>query len=178
MRNVVYSVAMSLDGHIAGPGGEFDWIPDEPGVDWGAFMARFDTALMGRGTWDVMAAQGTGSLPDMPVYVFSTSMPDVEDERVTVVRQDSEEVVRRLREEEGKEIWLIGGGVLFRSLLDAGLVDEVEVAVIPVLLGSGIRLLPDWSGTARLTLVDSETYPSGIVLLRYDLEGPDGGQSA
>lgn len=165
MRKVIYSVAMSLDGYIAGPGGEFDWIPEEPETDWGAFMARFDAALMGLNTYKIMA----GQLPDMPVFVFSTSLPDVDDGRVTIVRRDAGDVVRRLREQEGKAIWLVGGGILFRSLLDAGLVDRVEVAVVPVLLGSGIPLLPTRESRAPLELLETRTSPSGIVMLRYEV---------
>ena len=167
MRKVIYSVAASLDGYIAGPAGEYDWIPEEPAIDWGEFMARFDTVVMGRRTWEVIAAEGRGPTAGRRTYVFSTTLEDVDDPDVTVVRDDAEGTVRELREADGKAIWLMGGGVLFASLLDAGLVDEVEVAVTPVLLGGGIPLLPAPATRARLELLDSTIYPSGIALLRY-----------
>lgn len=169
MRKVIYSVAASLDGYIAGPDGEFDWIPEEPEIDWGAFLERFDTVLVGRGTWEVLAREGPGPTAGMRTLVFSTTLEEVHDDRVTLVREGAEDAVRRLREEEGKEIWLMGGGVLFGSLLDAGLVDEIEVAVVPVLLGSGIPLLPDRDERTVLELLDSTVYPSGIASLRYAL---------
>lgn len=169
MRRIVYSVAASLDGYIAGPGGEFDWIPDEPEIDWAAFMGRFDTALMGRYTYEIMSDQPGGGLPDMRVYVFSRTLRDEEHPQVTVVPDDVPEVVDGLRRAPGKDIWLVGGGVLFRSLLDAGLVDTVEVAVVPILLGQGLPLLPAVSPQTRLALRESHVYPSGIVLLTYDV---------
>ncbi len=169
MRNVIYSVAASLDGYIAGPAGEYDWIPEEPEIDWGEFLGRFDTVLMGRGTWEVLAREGPGPTVGMRTFVFSTTLEEIEDERITLVREDAADAVRGLREEAGKAIWLMGGGVLFGSLLDAGLVDQIEVAVVPVLLGSGIPLLPERDGKTALELLDSRIYPSGIVSLRYAL---------
>jgi dihydrofolate reductase len=168
MRRVVYSVAASLDGYIAGTGGEFDWIPEEPEIDWAAFMGRFDTALMGRGTYEVMVDPQTRAvLPEMRVYVFSRTLRAADHPQVTVIADSVAQVVTGLREQPGKDIWLVGGGVLFRSLLEADLVDVVEVAVVPILLGQGLALLPPVSRRTRLALVDSRVYPSGIVLLTY-----------
>jgi dihydrofolate reductase len=166
MREIVYSVAMSLDGKIAGPEGEYDWIPEGDEIDWQAFMARFDTVLVGRKTWEIMA----GTPQTLPTYVVSTTLPEVDDEKVTVVREDVEGFVRDLKATEGRQIWLMGGGRLFRHLLELGLVDEVEVAVMPVLLGDGIPLLPSWNRPLGLTLADSHVYPGGIALLRYRVE--------
>jgi dihydrofolate reductase len=172
MRRVVYSVAASLDGYIAGTGGEFDWIPEEPEIDWAAFMGRFDTALMGRGTYEVMVDPQTRAvLPEMRVYVFSRTLRAADHPQVTVIADNVAQVVTGLREQPGKDIWLVGGGVLFRSLLEAGLVDVVEVAVVPILLGQGLALLPPVSRRTRLALVDSRVYPSGIVLLTYHVVG-------
>lgn len=177
-RRVLYSVAMSLDGYIAGPGGEYDWIPEEDEIDWGAFMGRFDTMLVGRGTWETLQGQkeGAGAFGGMRILVFSTTLdPEEHPELEIVGRADAEEVVEALRREDGKDIWLMGGGDLFRSLLGLGLVDAVEVAVIPVLLGGGIPLLPSGEGRVTLELVGSRTYPGGIVLLEYRVEAVEGG---
>ena len=170
MREIIYSVAMSLDGFIAGPGGEFDWIPDEPDIDWDAFMARFDTALVGRHTYDTTMDPQTGAaLPGMRVLVFSRTLRPEDHPQVTLVSDDVHRVVDDLRRAPGKDIWLMGGGVLFRSLLELDLVDVVEVAVVPILLGEGLPLLPPVSPRARLALTNSRVYPSGIVLLTYDV---------
>lgn len=171
MRRLRYSVAASLDGFIAGPNGEFDWIPSEPGVDFAAFLAKVDTLVMGRRTWEVARAHGgLATFPGMRAYVLSRTLPPADDPAVTVVAEDAADFVRELKSRQGKDIWLFGGGALFRSLLDAGLVDTVEVAIAPVLLGEGIPLMPGPATRARLRLRAAESFPSGIVLVRYDVE--------
>jgi len=170
MRLVRYSVAMSLDGYIAGPEGQFDWIPMDPVMDWKAFMARFDTVLMGRRTFEVTLRQGgASSPPDMRTYVFSRTLRAADHPHVTVVKENPSALVSTLRGEPGKEIWLMGGGVLFQSLLEADAVDLVEVGVIPILLGRGIPFLPSLSRNRQLTLRDMHRYPSGIVILTYEV---------
>jgi dihydrofolate reductase len=174
MRRVWYSVAASLDGYIAGPRGEFDWIPDEPAIDWGAFMARFDTVLMGRGTFEAALRQGRGGgVPGMTTYVFSRTLRPADHPDVTVVAGDAAGVVAGLRRGAGKDIWLMGGGVLFQCLLDAGLVDRVEAGVIPILLGGGIPLLPGPARRTRLAFTDIERYPGGILKIGYDVVRDD-----
>jgi len=170
MRKVLYSVAMSLDGYIAGPQGQFDWIPDEPTMDWEAFMERFDMALMGRGTYEVTAGLDVeGGPPPLPTYVFSTTLEEIPEAHMTLVRDDPAEIVRTLKQQPGKTIWLLGGGVLFAHLLAAELVDQVEVALVPILLGRGIRVLPDFDRHVSLRLLESKSYPGGITLLTYDV---------
>lgn len=159
---------MSLDGYIAGPAGEFDWIPRDPTIDWGAFMGRFDTVLLGRKTFELTAGKGS---PGMRNLVFSRTLRAEEHPKVTLVSEGAAEVVEGLRQEEGKTIWLMGGGVLFQSLLEAGQVDGVEVAVVPILLGGGLPMLPALSRQVRLALTETRTYPSGIMRLSYDVQG-------
>ncbi len=172
MRKVRYSVAMSLDGYIAGPGGSYDWIPSNSGIDWSAFMSRFDTVLMGRRTYEVLlGASGESGLPSMRTYVFSRTLDPTHHPDVTVVSEDAAHAVRGLREEEGKEIWLMGGGELFRTLLDADQVDAIEVGLVPALLGGGIPFLPaarEWH-VRRLSLTKVEPHGGGMVLLTYDV---------
>jgi dihydrofolate reductase len=172
MRQVRYSVAASLDGFIAGLDGEYDWIPEEPELDFQAFFQQIDTVLMGRKSFEV-AQQGPGLdfLPEGPVFVFSKTMQAGKRSGHTVVVGDAAEFVRGLKELEGRDIWLFGGGSLFGSLLTAGVVDLVEVAIVPVLLGAGVPLLPT-PQKARLELVRTETFPSGIVLNRYQVQNP------
>ena len=171
MRRIWYSVAMSLDGFIAGPQGEYDWIPNEPEIDWGAFMTRFDTLLMGRRSYEAaMAVPAGNALPDMATYVFSRTLRREDYPGVTIVGADLEPTLEDLRRRRGgKDIWLFGGGELFRSLLERGYVDVVEVGLVPVLLGRGIPFLPGLASKAELRLTDMRRYPTGILLLTYEI---------
>jgi len=171
-RRLRYQVAVSLDGFIAGPNGEYDWIVSDPSIDFAALYKEFDAAVMGRKTYDVAKAQGVdGSMPGIDVFVFSRTLPATEYPGVRILNDDPRKVVAALKKKPGKDIWLFGGGQLFRSLLDAGLVDTVEVAVMPVLIAEGIPLLPPGAAT-KLVLADQKVLPhSGIVSLLYSVKG-------
>lgn len=170
MRQLRYSVASSLDGYIAGPNGEFDWIVVDPEIDFTALYASFSGLVMGRKSYDVYVATGGGTGPPMPVYVYSRTKPEGEREGVTFVR-DAVPHVRALKAKgEGKPLWLWGGGQLFRELAHAGLVDGVDVAIIPVLLGGGLPLLATPGPTLRLRLRTHRLYPAtGTFMLDYDV---------
>ena len=174
-RRLRYQVAVSLDGFIAGPDGEYDWIVMDPAIDFAALFREFDTAVMGRKTYEVVTAQGgEGAMPGLDVVVFSRSLPAAAYSGVRIVNEDPRDVVAALKAKPGRDIWLFGGGALFRSLRDAGLVDTVEVAVMPVLLGAGIPLLPP-GAAAKLQLADQKILPaSGIVVLAYSVPGGAG----
>jgi dihydrofolate reductase len=167
MRRIRYQVAASLDGYIAGPKGEADWITMDPEIDFRAIWEQFDTFLIGRRTFETMPRGKKGGTPGMKTFVFSRTLRQSDYPDVTIVTDSSDERVATLREQPGKDVWLFGGGSLFRSLLDAGLVDTVEVAVMPVLLGGGIPLLPPPARQAKLKLTDHKIYKTGIVSLEY-----------
>ncbi len=164
MRRVCYQVAVSLDGYIAAQDDSADWIPMDPDIDFAALFERFDTLLMGRRTYETAGGTGSGK----QVIVASTTLEPAAHPAVTVVGSDLFERIAAIKAEPGKDIWLFGGGTLFRSLLAAGLVDTVEPAIVPVLLGGGIRFLPEPAVRARLELTGHRVYAStGIVLLEY-----------
>jgi len=167
MRRVRYCVAVSLDGFIAGPKGEADWIIMDPEIDFAAMFKQFDTFLLGRRTFEPMARVKKGATPGVKSFVFSRTLRQEDYPGVTIVAEGVEEKVAALRAESGKDIWLFGGGSLFRSLLDAGLVDTVEVAIMPVLLGEGIPLLAPPATQKKLHLTGHKVYPTGIVSLEY-----------
>jgi dihydrofolate reductase len=171
MRKVVYGGAMSLDGYIAGPNGEYDWIVIDPEMDFAALTARYDTFLIGRKTFEVMRRMGEAGPPTPGIrsIVFSRTLRP-EDCPGATLRDDAAPVVAELLREPGKDIALFGGGELFRSLLASGLVHAVGVSVVPVLLGGGIPLLPSPADRARLRLKKHRVYEStGTVSLEYDI---------
>jgi dihydrofolate reductase len=166
VRRVRYSVAMSLDGFIAGPNGEVDWIIMDPSLDFEALFRQFDTLLIGRRTFEPMQKDRGDTMAGMKTIVFSRTLRQSDYPKVVVTSKVAE-TISALRKEPGKDIWLFGGGSLFRSALDAGLIDTVEVAVIPVMLSQGVPLLPAGARSPVLKLIEAKPLPTGIVLLSY-----------
>ena len=173
MRRLRYGVAMSLDGFIAGPNGEYDWIVPDPSIDFAAIWAQFDTVLMGRRTFEIAQTRRkmfSGSVQRWVVVSRTLKPEDYPD--TTILSSGISEAVAALKAETGpqsqKDIWLFGGGVLFRSLLDAGLVDAIDVMVMPVLLGSGVPFLPE-GRRQTLRLESSQALTSGVLRLSYSI---------
>jgi|SRR5580704_32048 dihydrofolate reductase len=167
MRRVRYSVVMSLDGYIAGPKGEADWIPTDPEFDFNALFRQFDTLLVGRRTFDTMVAAGRVSIPGMKTIVFSRTLRQADHPGVAIVGDGHRETVAALKAASGKDIWLFGGGALFRSLAEDGLVNTVEVGIVPILLGTGVPLLPSDAKQIKLSLTAHKVRKTGIVSLEY-----------
>jgi dihydrofolate reductase len=166
MRRVRYQVASSLDGYIAGPNGEYDWIVADPDIDFKELYDQFDTLLMGRKTFEGV----TGGFAKMNIVVVSRTLRPEDHPGIAVVSAGIKEAVEDLRARPGKDIWLFGGGELFRTLLELDCVDTVELAVIPILLGGGRHFLPAPAVRRRLQFTGQRVYEkSGIVLLCYDV---------
>jgi dihydrofolate reductase len=162
---------MSLDGYIAGPNGEYDWIPHDPDIDFTEIFSRFDALLIGRKTFEASLKMGGGggTWPGVKSFVISRTLKQSDYPDVTIA-VDPRAVIRELRTQPGKDIWLFGGGELFRSLLTDELIDGVDVGIIPVLLGGGIPFLPSPAVRASLTLAGHRVYPkSGSVGLEYNV---------
>ena len=171
MRRIRYSVAMSLDGYISALDGSIDWIIMDPEIDFNAFFKDIDTIFIGRHTYEFAVEQrGSASMPGMKVYLFSKTLKASDHPSVTVISNNIQKEVTNILSQSGKDIWLMGGGILFQSLLNLNLVDSIEVTVIPVLLGGGVKFLPSSSSSKKLKLVNSKIYKSGIVTLQYKVD--------
>jgi dihydrofolate reductase len=171
MRLVRFGGAMSLDGYIAGPNGEYDWILHDPEIDFSGMMKQFDTFLIGRKTFDVMKRMGSAGKSSKGItnIVFSRTLKPADFPKVRI-ESDAERVVRALKAQPGKDIAIFGGGELFRNLLAVGLVDRIEMAVIPVLLGNGIPVLPPPTGRVTLRLRSQRVYKkTGTMAVEYDI---------
>jgi dihydrofolate reductase len=171
MRTVTYGAACSLDGFIARPDGGVDWLlfTDDAKAVMADYWPRIDTILMGRKTWEVaaQAGGGGGAGGGMRTFVFSRTLASLPGKGATLVRDDAVGFVRKLKEAPGKEICVMGGGDFARSLLAAGVVDEVGLNVHPVLLGAGVPFLPAIGTQVDLDLAECRQLAGGCVLLRY-----------
>ena len=170
MRELRYSIAASLDGYIAGQNGEIRLDRGRPDIDFAAMYDGFGALVMGRRSYDVYIATGGAVGPALPTYVYSRSLPEGERDGVTFVA-DAVSHVHLLKETtQGKPLWLWGGGQLFRELAEAGLVDGVDVAILPVLLGGGIQMLPVPADRMSLKLRAHRCYSkTGTLFLEYDV---------
>jgi dihydrofolate reductase len=168
-RRVRYHVAVSLDGFIAGPKGEFDWIIMDSEFDFETYFKQFDTFLLGRRTFEMTRQAGAPGMPEgTQTIVFSRTLRQSDYPDVTITSEVTE-TISELKKKPGKDAWLFGGGTLFRSVLDAGLIDTVELAVIPILLSQGVPLLAAGARSPALQLTSTKTLPTGTVLLSYDV---------
>ena len=171
MRRLTYQVACSVDGFIAHSDGSFDGFPDGDHVaDFLSTYDWFDTVLMGRKTYELGLREGiTNPYPQMRQYVFSRTRRQSPHENVQCVADDPVECVARLKQEDGKGIWLCGGAALAGTLFRARLIDHVILKVNPLLLGEGIPLFAGAIGQTPLHLTECKRYDSGVVRLRYDV---------
>ncbi len=166
MRKIVAGFAISLDGYIAGPGNEYDWIIIDKEIDFAEQMKRFDTYFVGRKTYELTKNMGGPSIGKSKVYIFSNTLTEVE-KKYHLINADVKETVNHIKKEKGKDIAVFGGGELLTSLLNLNLVDEISLAVIPVILGKGIPFVREVNKKLLLKLIDSKTYSNGTVQLTY-----------
>ena len=161
---------MSLDGFIAGPHGEIDWIVADPDLDFASIYAGFDVALLGRRTYELTQQPGAPPWPPgWDVYVISRTLRPAEHPTVNVISDDIKSTVSRLRASAGRDIWLFGGGVLAASLLEMDLVDVIEIAIMPVVLGAGVPFVDRANRRVPLGLSRMQRSSTGIVNVQYDV---------
>jgi dihydrofolate reductase len=174
MRKVVLSLGISLDGYIARPNGDVDFLFMPKDYSMAPFFTTVDTAIMGRKSLEAGLKMGGGKLPRtaMTMYVFSNSKPPGERDGVVFVNESPAKFISRLRKREGKDIWLMGGGELARAFLKEDLVDRLDLGVVPILLGEGIPLFPSGFPQRDFTLIENKTYSKGLIALTYERARP------
>lgn len=171
MRKLILGLAVSLDGYIEGPNGEYDWCFTDQDYGLSQFFSRVDALFIGRKSYELMQGQGEGSVPGMPrlkEYVFSTTLTGVK-EGATLINGNIKERVENIKGESGKDIWLFGGASLTASLLELNLIDEFWLSVHPIILGSGKPLFSNIPQRTHLHLLETKTYDTGLVSLKYAL---------
>ncbi len=170
MRKVILGLAVSLDSFIEGANGEYDWCFTDQDYGLSTFFKRVDTVFVGRKTYEMSLRRkgGGAGFPKFKEYIFSTTLDKVK-EGATLINGDIKTQVQEIKKEEGKDIWLFGGAGLTTSLLNLGLVDELSLAVHPILLGGGKPLFNNIKARINLTLVDTKTFSTGLVSLTYNV---------
>ena len=171
MRKVTFGAANTLDNFIARKDHEVDWIlwSDEASRYMTKYWKTIDTILMGRKTYEVGLSQrqGKAGSPGLKTYVFSRTLEADSDGDVTIISGDAVEFVRDLKNQDGKDIFLMGGGELAQSMFEGGIVDEIGFSIHPVLLGSGIPLFHPMKCQIDLELQECQTLKNGCVLVTY-----------
>jgi len=169
MRIVTYGAACSLDGFIARGDGAVDWLHWSEDVQrlTSAYWEGVDTVLMGRKTYDVARAIGTGAYAGVDNYVFTRTLSESPEPAIRLVREDAAGFVGRLKHQPGRGICVMGGGEFARTLFEADLIDEVGANIHPVLLGRGIPLFHRLPREVHLDLVQLETIAGGCVYVLY-----------
>lgn len=169
MRKLILQVAVSLDSFIEGPNGEIDWCFTDQDYGLKDFFTQVDALFIGRKTYELMLRMEDSIPPGFPKfkeYIFSTTLEKVKGDAV-LIKKNIESEVKKLKNEDGKDIWLFGGGTLTTSLMNLGFVDEIWLAVHPVILGGGKPLVNEIKQRINLKLLDTKTYSTGLVFLKY-----------
>ena len=176
-RKVVVHIGTSADGYIARPDGDLEWLMSRPKPQglygMSAFMNSIDTKLLGRKTFERSLRLGAKFTSNTRTIVFSRqARPAHAPSAVEFVNGAIGPFVARLREQHGKDIWLMGGGELIASFLDAHAIDEFVITVAPVFIGDGIPLIARAYRNVALDLDSVEQFEDGVVQLRYQLQNP------
>ena len=168
MRLLKLFIASSLDGYIAGPNSEIDWLFSGGDYGYFHFLDSIDTVIMGNKTYELMLSFGDTHYAGKRNYVFSRQKKE-NTEHITFIHDRITEFVTELKNENSeKGIWLVGGGEIISQCYNAGLIDVYIIAVHPVILGSGIALFPSLDHQENLVLSDTKIYPDGLLQLFYN----------
>ena len=173
-RKIIVYAGISADGFIARPDGDIDWLTSRPKpegfYDIGKFTSSIDTKILGRKTYEKSLALGAKFDGKIKTYVFSARpAPATHPSGVEFVSEPIASFARTLRAADGKSIWMMGGGGIIASFLDAGAIDQLIVNVTPVLIGDGIPLMAPRHRHVPLKLISSRPFADGVVQLHYEV---------
>ena len=174
MRKLIVGLAISLDGFIEGPNGEYDWCFTDQDYGMTEFLKGIDAIFYGRKSWEMMKSYTPPDGQDNPWkhiknYVFSNTYTKADGD-FELITGDVVGAVKTLKEQPGKDIWMFGGASLNDSLMKAGLIDEIGLAVHPILLGKGKSFFSDYGKRIKLHLTDLKQYSTGLVYLTYQVQ--------
>jgi dihydrofolate reductase len=171
MRKIILGLAVSLDGFIEGPNGEYDWCFTDQDYGLSDFFKQIDTIFMGRKSYELSQnMEGENPWKGMTTYVFSNSLLEVKGENVKLITGDIEKQINDLRKQPGKDIWMFGGAELLTTFVNNGWIDEYWLSVHPIILGAGKPLFQNIASRKKLRLTDHKAYQTGLVSLRYQPE--------
>ena len=168
MRKIILNVAVSLDGYIEGPNGEYDWCFADQDYGMTEFFEQIDLIFMGRKSYTLISERGDINAFPQDKYIFSDTLVPKDHPGVEIVRAENfAEQVRAIKQQPGGHIWLFGGADLTASFLNEGLIDEYLLSIHPVVLGSGKALFNTPNQRVNLQHIDTRTYSTGLIQARY-----------
>lgn len=170
MKKLILYIAESLDGFIAGPNHELDWLFADQDYGYNDFISQIDTTLIGRKTYDFMKANGEGNgVKGKTNYVFTTAPEKFQStEKLMFTSENPAELWKKIRTAGGKAAWLVGGGEIIKPFIEQNLIDEYFLFVHPIVLGKGLPLFKEISSRVDLKTVDVKSYSSGLVQIHLE----------
>lgn len=170
MRKIRLFIASSLDGYIADKSGNVDWLFTDQDYSYSDFFNSIDTLIMGNKTYQQILGFGEYPYPGKEAFVFSKMLHGEQDDHVKFVGEDLDNFINKLRQSSGGDIWLVGGSQIINFFLENGLLDEIILAIHPIILGEGIPLFINKSSiNKKLNLKNVKTYDSGLLQVYYEI---------
>lgn len=175
MRKIRLFIASSLDGYIASQSGDVDWLFTDQDYGYSEFFDSIDTLIMGSKTYHQILGFGEYPYPGKEAFVFSKTRHGQEDDYANFVGEDLENFVTKLRESSGGDIWLVGGSQIIDYFLEYSFLDEIILAIHPIVLGEGIPLFcNNPSIKTTLNLINVKNYDSGLLQVCYHVNSNSG----